>query len=64
MSNILEFRVLAGRRGPRSNSVPSCPAEVVLFPGVRYERAAEPLEPSPAPTARNGGGRRTRRGTK
>ena len=49
MSNVLEFRpAYAGGPAvfPRSGSS----AEIVIFPGVRYERAAEPRDPAPAPS--------------
>ncbi len=66
MSNVLEFRpTSAGGSGvgKATPSVASKPAsgEVVIFPGVRYERAVEPREPSPKPSR---GGRGKARGAR
>lgn len=51
MSNILEFRVPQFSKPPshRAGAVPQA-AEVVIFPGIRYERWDEvPAASSPAP---------------
>lgn len=68
MSNVLEFRpalaggpVTVGR--PFQSRTPEAAAEIVIFPGVRYERVSEPCEPSPKPS-RGGRGKSVRRGAK
>jgi hypothetical protein len=68
MSNLLAFRpAFAGGSGSHEKDVPGGAAsthaggEIVIFPGVRYERAAEPGEPSPKPSR---GGRGKARGAK
>jgi hypothetical protein len=45
MGTVVRLRLL--RRRPRKAAVPEGGAEILIFTGVRYERAAEP-EPSPA----------------
>jgi hypothetical protein len=63
MSNVLEFRVanaLCRSRSPGAASDSS--AEIVFFPGIRYERVLEPVDPPPAPRAsrkRRGSPRKT-----
>ncbi len=67
MSNVLAFRpAFAGGSGSKEKVVPGAAStfaggEIVIFPGVRYERAAEPGEPSPRPSR---GGRGKARGAK
>ena len=68
MSNVLAFRpAFAGGSGAQEKVVPGGSAstlaggEIVIFPGVRYERASEPGEPSPKPSR---GGRGKARGAK
>ena len=46
MGMLLHFRPRAARPLPVQPA--SGPAEVILFPGVRYERAAETTPPKPA----------------
>lgn len=48
MATILEFR--AGRvRESHSARLPESSAEIVIFPGIRYERWEEGEAPAPAP---------------
>jgi len=54
MATILDFRSVDRPRGRRGGGTQARTAEVVLFPGVRYERWTET-----APTAKKRG-RRTR----
>jgi hypothetical protein len=64
MSNVIEFRVAnaSGRsRGPVS--APDACAEIVFFPGIRYERAIEPVDPPPAPRSSRRDRRASRRKT-
>jgi hypothetical protein len=68
MSNVLAFRpAFAGVSGSQEKVVPGGAAsklaggEIVIFPGVRYERASAPGEPSPKPSR---GGRGKARGAK
>lgn len=68
MSNVLAFRpAFAGGSGSQDKVVSGGAAstlaggEIVIFPGVRYERASEPVEPSPKPSR---GGRGKARGAK
>ncbi|MBY0225400.1 MAG: hypothetical protein K2Q28_06305 [Hyphomicrobium sp.] len=68
MSNVLAFRpAFAGGSGSQEKVLSGGAAsmhvsgEIVIFPGVRYERASEPGEPSPKPSR---GGRGKARGGK
>jgi hypothetical protein len=67
MSNVLEFRPASaggsGSVGKVLQGLASKPGagEIVIFPGVRYERASEPCEPSPKPSR---GGRGKARGAR
>ncbi len=58
MSNVLEFRP-ASTGGPVPVHSSQGGGEVIIFPGVRYERTAE-IAPSPSP--KRTGGRSSRRG--
>lgn len=62
MSNVLTYNVVAfvpGRRPVRSGRPGRGPCEIVIFPGVRVERAAGALPPrDAAPGAKPAGGRR------
>jgi hypothetical protein len=42
MAHILEFRSSAVRAMPECDETPSGGAEIIIFPGVRIERHAEP----------------------
>lgn len=53
MATILEFRQ---RSGSRSHVLQETPAEIVLFPGIRYER----WDDAPPPKARKRAKRRDR----
>ena len=56
MANILEFRAAASKLADCSDRTSvGCSAEIVLFPGVRYERHEDP---PPAPKPRNKARRR------
>lgn len=46
MATILAFR--HGQRSYSSRSGATSPAEIVFFPGVRYERWEEPQQPAKA----------------
>jgi hypothetical protein len=64
MSNVLEFRVAnASGRSRVPVSAPDACAEIVIFPGVRYERAIEPVDPPPAPRSSRRDRRASRRET-
>jgi hypothetical protein len=48
MATIVEFRASQSRYQTASRPAYGASAEIVIFPGVRYERWAEPAEaPSP-----------------
>lgn len=50
MASILEFRSLTANAKPRSAAEGTRgPADIVLFPGVRYERMAEDAAPEQKP---------------
>jgi hypothetical protein len=61
MSNVLAFRPASAVR-PASNRQAETPAEIVIFPGVRYERGCVPDNVEPKPNA--GGGKPSRRGAR
>jgi len=61
MSNVLAFRP-ASAGGPAAARPASAAAEIILFPGVRYERMTEEADTGPEP--RRGGGQETRRRAK
>jgi hypothetical protein len=61
MSNVLAFRP-ASAGGPASSRPASVAAEIVIFPGVRYERRVEDVAPEPEP--QRGGGHDARRRSK
>ena len=48
MATILEFRAANAGRATSCGSVQTGSAELIFFPGVRYERA----EPAPSPRTR------------
>jgi len=57
MTNILFFTpASAATRGPRPR--PQGPAAIVFFPGVRYERVAEPSPTRGAPRGRRAAARK------
>jgi hypothetical protein len=54
MGKIVEFASHAMAQGPRRAArIGSQPCEIVIFPGIRYERwdsqAVQPRQPDPAP---------------
>jgi hypothetical protein len=51
MATIVEFKS-ASRRGPALKEKAGVSADIVLFPGVRYERHPEPETPKPKKTKR------------
>ena len=55
MSNVLEFRPASAGKPALCSARQKAAAEVVIFPGIRYERMAEPPEPSPKPSRRGRG---------
>ena len=56
MASILEFRTLPARARPLAVADGAgCTADIILFPGVRYERMTDDAEPARKPR------RRTRR---
>jgi hypothetical protein len=55
MAHILEFRSNAVRAGPECAAVQSGGAQIIIFPGVRIERHAEPQEPRPKSRRRERG---------
>jgi hypothetical protein len=61
MSNVLAFRP-ASAGGPAVVRPASAAAEIVIFPGVRYERRIDEADTGPEP--QHGGGRETRRRSK
>ncbi len=61
MSNVLAFRP-ASAGGPASNRPVSVSADIVIFPGIRYERMVEEADTGPAPN--RGGGQDARRKSK
>jgi len=61
MSNVLAFRP-ASAGGPASTRPASSSAEIVIFPGVRYERRVEDADTGPEP--QRGGGQDSRRRSK
>ena len=66
MSNILEFRVTQNRERPDRPPVADDArgAEILIFTGVRYERASEPAQPSPDPRPAKSGPGKARRNSK
>ncbi|AHB49051.1 hypothetical protein W911_12565 [Hyphomicrobium nitrativorans NL23] len=53
MASILEFRSLPANAKPRSTADGTRgTADIVLFPGVRYERMTEDAEPAQKPRGR------------
>lgn len=62
MSNVLAFRP-ASAGGPAQLQASHAAGEIIIFPGVRYERRDEPREPSPQPS-QGGRGKRARRASK
>jgi hypothetical protein len=64
MSNVLEFRVANASCSPRSSAAAlDAPAKIVFFPGIRYERVTEPVDPPPTPRAKPRTRRRSRQET-
>lgn len=61
MSNVLEFRPASAEGAVKGRVSHSAVADIVIFPGVRYERAQDPSEPSPT-SSRGGRGKSVRRG--
>lgn len=61
MSNVLAFRP-ASAGGPVTVRPATDAAEIILFPGVRYERMTEDADTGPEP--QRGGGQETRRRAK
>lgn len=61
MSNVLAFRP-ASAGGPASNRPVSASAEIVIFPGIRYERMVEEADRGPEP--QRGGGQEPGRHSK
>lgn len=61
MSNVLAFRP-ASAGVPASIRPASSAAEIVIFPGVRYERRVDAADTGPEP--QRGGGQETRRRSK
>jgi hypothetical protein len=63
MSNILEFRVphSSSRTTATGGGDLKAAAKIVIFPGVRYERMSEPVQPAPEPAATKRGRRKSSR---
>jgi hypothetical protein len=55
MAHILEFRSNAARAMPDCDETPSGGAQIIIFPGVRIERHAEPEEVQARPRRRERG---------
>lgn len=65
MSNILEFRVSPSRKSaPVDPHIVATAGEIVIFPGVRYERSAEVASGGPSPGDLPGTSGKRRRGAK
>lgn len=63
MSNILEFRVSQSQaKMPVPPDGVRAAAQIVIFPGIRYERTPETVPP--APEGADGSRRKSRRGAK
>lgn len=60
MASILEFRKSADQMIPSVPRDERGPAEIVLFPGIRYERTAEPCEAAQGGERGSNGPRRDR----
>lgn len=63
MSNVLEFRP-ASAGGPVSSLAPKATAEIVIFPGIRYEKRNEEAGAHSSKPSRGGGSGSRRRGSK
>lgn len=50
MGEIVDLAGMRGHRVRESSDVPHGPAQVVLYTGVRYERAEPPTEPAKGPS--------------
>jgi hypothetical protein len=50
MGNVVEFRPAAAGQPDNTRAPTSASADIVIFPGIRYERHVEPREPTPAPS--------------